>query len=200
MSSALMDELDDLDDRHMRRLMAGHDDALDALMDRHAQRLFHYLFRCLQDEEDAADLSQECFVRVYRHRSRYTPGRRFSVWLYAIATNLLKDRYRWRSRHPGTSLNADAEGSNAALIDVLPDNDPSPDQAAQARERSDAVRSAVSALPEALRLPLILAEYEALSQEEIGNLLGCSAKAVETRLYRARQFLRARLGRLLGAD
>ncbi|MBX3747017.1 MAG: sigma-70 family RNA polymerase sigma factor [Verrucomicrobiae bacterium] len=192
--------MDDPDDRDMRRLMAGHDDALDALMDRHAQRLFHYLFRCLQDEGDAADLSQECFVRVYRHRTRFTPGHRFSVWLYAIATNLLKDRYRWRSRHPSTCLSADTEGPNSALIDVLPDTDPSPDQAAQARERSNVIRSAIAALPEALRQPLILAEYESLSHEEIGTVLGCSTKAVETRLYRARQTLRTRLARLLGAD
>jgi RNA polymerase sigma-70 factor (ECF subfamily) len=72
-----------------------------------------------------------------------------------------------------------------------------PGEAVQERERAEAVRQAVAALPEALRIPLILAEYEEKSQVEIGGIIGCSAKAVEVRLYRARQHLRASLAPLL---
>ena len=180
-----------------RRLASGHDDALNELMQRHGEKLFHYLIRCLQSEEDAADLTQEAFVRVYQNHAKFDPNQRFSTWLYAIASNLVKDRYRYRTRHPQVSLDAENEATRNDFRETLSEQKPSPSETAQAEERAEAVRRAVAALPEELRTPLILAEYEDRSQAEIGEILGCTAKAVETRIYRARQQLRASLGGLL---
>jgi RNA polymerase sigma-70 factor (ECF subfamily) len=188
---------DELDAADMRRLVSGHDAGLSELMERHGEKLFHYLIRCLQSEDEAADLAQEAFVRVYQHRDRFDGGQKFSTWLYAIASNLVKDRYRWRSRHPQVSLDAENEQTGHSLSDRLPAHDPTPSDCLQADERADAVRRAVAALPDDLRMPLILAEYEERSHVEIGGILGCSAKAVETRIYRARQQLRASLGGLV---
>src|SRR5512135_3734180 len=109
----------------MARLNAGHDAALNALMDRHAERLFHYLMRQLNNETDAADIAQETFVRVYHHRASFQPNQSFSTWLYTIATNLLRDRFRWRKRHPQVSLDADDE-QTAAFKEALPDTAASP--------------------------------------------------------------------------
>jgi RNA polymerase sigma-70 factor (ECF subfamily) len=190
---------DEQDEQDMRRLAAGHDTALNELMDRHTEKLFYYLLRSLQCEEDAADLAQETFVKVYQSRTRFDPSHKFSTWLYAIATNLVKDRYRWRSRHPQVSLEAENDRTGIALGETLPEARPSPFESVEAEERADAVRRAVAALPEELRLPLILAEYEERSQAEIGSILGCTAKAVEMRIYRARQQLRSSLGSLLEA-
>ncbi len=183
----------DLEDREdMARLNAGHDVALNALMDRHGERLFHYLLRQLNNETDAADLAQETFVRVYHHRARFDPGQRFATWLYAIATNLLRDRFRWHKRHPQVSLDAEPDGAGAS-VDTLPDGSASASERLVAEERAVEVRAAIESLPEELRTPLILSEYEGLSHAEIGAVLACSAKAVETRLYRARNHLRKRL-------
>jgi RNA polymerase sigma-70 factor (ECF subfamily) len=99
-------QLDERDRADMIRLAAGHDATLNDLMERHAGKLFHYLVRSLQDDEDAADLAQETFIRVFQNRARFNPKQRFSTWLYAIATNLMKDRYRHRARHPQVSLDA----------------------------------------------------------------------------------------------
>lgn len=187
------------DARDMSLLVQGHEAALNDLMRRHGQRLFQYLLRSLQDENDAADLAQETFVRVFQNRSKFNPGQRFSTWLYAIASNLVRDRYRWRSRHPQVSLDAPNDDTDAALSDALPDAAKTPDQGLQTRERADAVRQAVAALPEELRQPLILAVYEELPQVEIAQILECSVKAVETRIYRARQQLRVRLAELVQA-
>ena len=90
----------------MARLVGGHAASLNELMDRHGERLFHYLVRCLQDDEDAGDLAQETFVRVYQNREKFDARQSFSTWLYAIASNLVRDRYRWRRRHPQVSLDA----------------------------------------------------------------------------------------------
>ena len=188
---------DELDAADMRRLVSGYDAALNDIMERHGERLFYYLIRSLQNEDEAADLAQEAFVRVYQNRAKFNGRHKFSTWLYAIAANLVKDRYRWRSRHPQVSLDAENEQTGNSLRDHLPAHDPTPSDRLQANERADAVRRAVAALPEDLRTPLILAEYEERSHAEIGEILGCSAKAVETRIYRARQQLRASLDGLL---
>jgi RNA polymerase sigma-70 factor, ECF subfamily len=163
------------------------------LMERYGQPIFHYLIRILQNEADAADLAQETFVRVYQNCRKFDPGQKFSTWLYAIATNLARDRLRWRQRHPQVSLDAENEESGAKLGDVLPEKSPLPDEALEANERAATVRAAVAALPEELRVPLILAEYQEQSQAEIAVVLNCSVKAVEMRIYRARQQLRERL-------
>lgn len=185
---------DELDTSDMRRLASGHDPALNDLMERHGKRLFHYLIRCLKNEDEAADLAQEAFVRVYQNRANFNLRQKFSTWLYAIASNLVKDRYRWRSRHPNVSLDAENERDGETLHDHLTAPEADPSAGLLTNERAEAVRQAVAALPEGLRLPLVLAEYEDLSRAEIGEILGCTAKAVELRIYRARQQLRMELG------
>ena len=187
------------DAQDMARLVAGHEAALNDLMDRHAEKLFHYLVRSLQDEDDAADLAQETFVKVYQHREKFDPSQKFTTWLYAIASNLVRDRYRWRSRHPQVSLDAENEQTETNLKDTLSADEPAPDEQMQSEERAATVREAVAALPQELRQPLILAVYQGLSQAEIAEILKCSVKAVETRIYRARQHLRTALTELLQA-
>ena len=180
----------------MARLVTGHDPALGALMQRHGERLFHYLLRQLNNETDAADLAQESFVKVYQNAARFRPEQRFSTWLYSIATNLMRDRFRWHKRHPQVALEAETE-TGASLKDVMADSSASPSERLETSERAEEVRRAVQGLPVELRAPLILFEYEGLSHAEIGAVLGCSAKAVEVRLYRARGHLRKQLQKAL---
>ena len=190
-------DIDALDQADMERLLEGREAGLNSLMERHGRKLFNYLIRLLQNEEDAEDAAQEVFVRVYQNRARFDPNQRFSTWLYAIATNLVKDRYRYRTRHPQVSLDAENPATGDEFGENLPETAPTPSESAQAAERAAAVREAVAELPEELRTPLVLSEYEGLSYAEIGEILKCSAKAVETRIYRARKQLRMRLLRLL---
>jgi RNA polymerase sigma-70 factor (ECF subfamily) len=190
--------IDEQDREDMARLAGGHEAALNAIMDRHSERLFHYLLRQLNNETDAADLAQETFVRIYQNCARFRPDQRFATWLYSIATNLLRDRFRWIKRHPQVSLEAQNE-TGATLEDALPDPIASPSEQAAASERAEEVRRAVQSLPEDLRTALILFEYEGLSHAEIAAVLNCSAKAVEVRLYRARGQLRKHLEKKMQA-
>jgi RNA polymerase sigma-70 factor (ECF subfamily) len=180
----------DPDLQDMERLRAGHDAALNDLMARHAPRLFHYLLRELRDEGEAEDLTQEAFVRVYQNRDKFNPAHRFTTWLYTIATNLARDRHRWRARHPQVSLEAENSSGEGELKATLPAGDTGPQDALLASERAAAIRAAVARLPEELRIPLLLAEYEERSHQEIAVILNCTPKAVEMRIYRARQQLR----------
>lgn len=188
---------DGLDLIDMRELRVGHDAALNELMSRHGQKLYGYLLRLLQNEDDAADAAQEAFVRVYQNRLRFDERQRFSTWLYAIASNLVKDRFRWRTRHPQVSMDAEPQQGAGSIRDNLADEQPVPSDAVQRTERAAMIQQAVSNLPEELRTPLILSEYEGKMQSEIAEILGCTTKAVETRIYRARQRLRKDLGTLL---
>src|SRR5207247_4941206 len=136
-------ELDERDRADMQRLASGHEAALNDLMERHGPKLFNYLIRCLQNEEDAADVAQETFVRVYQNRAKFDTSQRFSTWLYAIATNLAKDRYRYRTRHPQVSLDAENEATGSDFRESLPDQRQTPGETLAAAERAEMVSRAV---------------------------------------------------------
>ena len=177
----------------MERLAAGHDPALNDLMERHAAPVFRFLCRMLDNEDDANDLAQETFVRVYRARASFRPGGKFSTWLYTIAANLARNHIRWRGRHPNVSLEAESDITDQTLAHTLPAKEPGPSEQVLAGERAAAVRDAVHGLPADLCEAIVLCEWEEQSVAEAAAILDTTPKAVESRLYRARQILRKRL-------
>ena len=186
-------EADARDRADMERLIAGHDVALNDLMERHATPVFHFLCRMVGNEDDANDLAQETFVRVFKSRDSFRTEQKFSSWLFTIAANLARNHFRWRSRHPALSLDAESDEKKQSLGSTLPANSPSPSEESLANERAAAVRTAVKNLPEDLREAIVLCEWEEHSVAEAATILETTSKAVESRLYRARQHLRERL-------
>ena len=186
-------EADARDRADMERLVAGHDAALNELMGRHAGPVFRFLARMVANEDDANDLAQETFFRVYRARASFRTSERFSTWLYTIAANLARNHFRWRGRHPNVSLEAETDTPEQSLGSILPSDAPPPGEAALASERAAAVRAAVSRLPEDLREAIVLCEWEERSMAEAAAILGTTPKAIESRLYRARKILREQL-------
>jgi RNA polymerase sigma-70 factor (ECF subfamily) len=186
-------DADALDQADMERLAAGHDVALNDLMERHSTPVFHFLCRMLGNEEDAVDLAQETFVRVYRARESFRSNSKFTTWLYTIAANLARNHFRWRARHPNVSLEASSGTTEESLGSTLPSNEPVPSDQALAAERAAAVRAAVNRLPDDLRDAIVLCEWEEHSLAEAAAILDTTPKAVESRLYRARKSLRKEL-------
>ncbi len=184
---------DALDRADMEKLQAGHDAALNSLMDRHAAPIFHFLCRMVGNEDDANDLAQETFVRVFKSRASFRAEQKFSTWLFTIAANLARNHFRWRARHPNLSLDVENPATEQSLGSTLPAGSPAPDEAALAGERAGAVRLAVGNLPEELREAIVLCEWEELSVAEAAAILKATPKAIESRLYRARKMLRERL-------
>jgi len=190
-------ESDARDRADMERLMAGQDTALNDLMERHATPLFHFLCRMVGNEDDANDLAQETFVRVFKSCKSYRPEQRFSTWLFTIAANLARNHFRWRARHPNLSLDAENPVTEQSIGSTLPANTPTPKEAAITGERAAAVREAVQQLPEDMREAIVLCEWEERGVAEAATILETTPKAVESRLYRARQILREQLKRWL---
>lgn len=188
-----MEPTDALDRADMERLMAGHTAALNDLMERHATPVFHFLCRMVGNEDDASDLAQETFVRVFKSRDSFRANEKFSTWLYTIAANLARNYFRWRSRHPAISIETETGDSEQTLGGTLPADNPAPGEVALAGERATAVRQAVGQLPEDMREAIVLCEWEEHSVAEAAAILETTPKAVESRLYRARGILREQL-------
>jgi len=181
----------DIDIALMLRLAGGEDLALNDLISRWRDRLAAFLLRMVGDHATAMDLTQETFVRLYTSRKTYKPTAAFSTYLFHIATNLARTQARWRKRHPTVPM----EDENREIRHEAVDSLPSPDESADLHERADLVNRAIAALPEDQREALLLFTVEGMSQAEVAAALGCSPKAVEVRVYRARQLLRETLAK-----
>ena len=188
----------DLDLPLVRALQGGDDRALNELMARHKEGVHRFLYRCVGREEEAGELAQECFVRVYFRIGQFRPTARFSTWLYQIALNLARDYLRSR-RHRQERLTsplaagANGEPGESGEERELPAPGADPAGNLERQERLDAVRAAIAGLPEPLREALVLTALEEKSHHDAAAILKTSPKTIEMRVYRARKALAERL-------
>ncbi|MDI1314867.1 sigma-70 family RNA polymerase sigma factor [Prosthecobacter sp.] len=173
----------------MHRLSAGEDLALNEIMLRWRERVCAFLLRMVGDHATATDLAQETFVRLYTSRKSYKPSAAFSTYLFHIVANLARSHARWKSRHPTVPM----ENECGVLVHDPVDPSPAPDAAAELAEKAHFVNQAIARLPAEMREALLLFTVEQMSHAEIATVQRCSAKAVEVRVYRARQMLREML-------
>jgi len=174
----------------MLLVQRGDEAALGALINKWELPLKRLLARIVQNSRDSEEIAEAAFVRVWENRARFRQGAEFRPWLFAIGINLARNRLRWWRRRPEVALDAWMESGAGS------DRDNGP-AALERNERIEAVRSAIAALPLSLREALVLHEYEQLSHAEIAAALNCTSKAVERRIYRAREKLRESLERWL---
>jgi len=178
------------DNELARRAAAGDDGAFSELVRRHKDGLYRLLRRYTGDPEDAYEAAHEAFIAAWAALHRYDPTRPFGAWLRVIAINKARDRGRRalvRRLLFGSRSLEESEAMDAA------DPAASPDQALIVRQRTQALDRAIAALPPQLKAPLLLTAFDGFSQQEAGDILGVSAKTIETRIYRARKLLAERL-------
>ena len=189
----------DPDAELMVRLLAGDDAALNQLIDRWQKPLASFILRYVGNEADSIELAQETFVRLYHNRSRFNFKSKFSTWLFTIAANLARNHVRWNKAHPTVPLQ-NANGVDDTSDDFCIPIERTPSALVERAEISELVRVAIQTLPHDLKPAILLYEYEDLSYDIIAGILGCSPKAVETRLYRARKLLRKKLDSIYLTD
>lgn len=157
------------------RSRAGDDDAFGELVRRNQDAVFNLAWRMTGSWHEAADLTQEAFIRAYRKLHTYRPEYAFRNWVMGIGANLAKNLFRTRSRRQR------AEEGLAAVQD--------PDAAAAARPRDEALEAALRRLPETLRTALVLKHMEGMSYEEVARTLGIGISAAKMRVARGRDEL-----------
>jgi RNA polymerase sigma factor (sigma-70 family) len=174
----------------VQRSREGCHEAYRELVELHRDRIFRFCHGWTGNAADAEELCQDVFVRAYSALPRYEGPDRFLGWLHRIAKNRCHDHHRSRGRRQA-ARNRPIEPESCDRL-VCPT--PAPDEQAVGSEQSAALTRAIAQLPERLREVIVLCALEGMSQEACANLLGCSVRAVEGRLYRARTELAALLG------
>ncbi len=185
----------DSDFECLHRIRRGDGGGLDDLMKRHGDALYRFVLKSTAHPEDAADLVQETFVRVFRHASVYRQSGAVKTWIFSIALNLCRDRARRAARRRWLSFDSGGrEGKDHGIGELtLADLSPGPAERAEEREIERMVAGAIRDLPEKLRTPFVLCVLDGHAQAEVAEMIGASIKTVELRVYRARQQLRATL-------
>lgn len=180
-------------------LRSGEDQALNRIMQRWERPLFAFAYRYLQSQADAEDIAVEVFARLYENRERLRADTRLSAWLFTTAANLCRNQLRWRRRHPSISFDEAPREDGLAPSETVADAERTPEAVALDHEALEAVQHCLEELPHEMKVAVLLHYFEQLSYREIGAVLGCSERGVETRLYRARQYMRPSLERYFGA-
>lgn len=184
-------------------LKAGCEEAFAWLIAEYSQAVYSLVYRTLDDSSDAADTTQEVFIKVFRGIRGFHGESSLKTWIYRIALHEASNQRRWWFRHRGreTSIepeqNAEKHHSALPLRDLLEDNGLSPLDCAQASELREMVESELRAVPEPYKTTLILRDVEELSYDEIAEVTGVSLGTVKSRLTRGREGLRRRLERQL---
>lgn len=192
-STAKRYELRDPDVRLMLQVRAGSAEAFEELMLRYQNRLVTVLQHMVGNRDQAEDLAQEVFLRVYRSRESYKPGAKFSTWLFTIANNVASNARRSRSRRKEVNIDGRKSGPMGAKpLEQLATaaSGQMPTRQLDKAEMRDIVRVAVSALNERQRMAVLLNKFEGMSYADIAETMQMSAQAIKSLLSRARGNLR----------
>jgi RNA polymerase sigma-70 factor (ECF subfamily) len=167
--------------------LGGRTQAFQELVERYQKRLLNFVYRTIGDRERAEDLVQEVFIRVHRHLHRFDQTKKFSTWIYTIASNLAKNELRNRSRNPLVLFQA-MKKSWEADHRPLQFEDPHhrPDDLYRQRHLRELVEWAITQLPEHHREVFVLRELEGRAYEDIAEIANCNLGTVKSRLNRAR--------------
>lgn len=172
----------------VRSVLEGDVNAFETLVIEYEKNVYAITQRMTGNSEDAADMTQETFIKAYNSLSSFRGDSKFSVWLYRIATNVCLDFLRSRSRKPAISLSVEDEDGEEAQLEIS-DESQSPERLLERDLTRDAVRRGLKALAPEYRQILLLREIQGLSYEEISDVLSLETGTVKSRIFRARKRL-----------
>jgi RNA polymerase sigma-70 factor (ECF subfamily) len=187
--------LRDPDIRLMLRVRADDPEAFGEIVERFQHRLVAVMNHLVNPADEAEDLAQEVFLRVYRVRKKYTPKAKFSTWLFTIANNLALNALRNRKRRPVLPLEVQDSGAFGLRPggNAPPASNEPPTHNLQQKELADVIRQALDGLNERQRVAIVLNKFEDMNYADIGEVMDLSTKAVKSLLSRARTKLREAL-------
>jgi RNA polymerase sigma-70 factor (ECF subfamily) len=178
----------------MLRLKAGELECFDYLMNKYRRPIVHFMFRMVHNQAIAEEMAQEVFLRVYRSRETYRAEARFTTWLYRIATNLAVNHARdTKNERTAPTIHLDEPDPETGSMHDVADSTPTIESDMLRRERMNAIKQHVLALPERQRMAVLMHKYQEMDYKQIGAVLKLSESATKSLLFRAYQTLRERL-------
>jgi RNA polymerase sigma-70 factor (ECF subfamily) len=180
-------------------LQSGSDSAFDYLVSYYHSSVFNLVYGILSDRADAADVTQEVFLHVFRGIRGFRGGSSLKTWLYRISVRQALNHRRWCWRHHRMQTSIDAEGTENSPVLELKDDEATPFEQCAAHEVQVTVRRALANVPPVFRSAVILRDLEGLSYEEIAEVLEVSVGTVKSRIMRGRRMLKEILDPLLHA-
>ena len=180
----------------IRAFQGGDKAAFDELVLKHQHKLFNLCYRFLGDYQEANDVAQEIFIKVYRSLKKFRFESSFSTWLYRIAVNTSKNKFKsveYRQKKKMVSLDNPVSHYNSSPTNKMQDEAHSPVRELEKKERMRVIQEAINALPPEQKVVVTLRDIEGLSYEEIVEITGFNPGTVKSRLARARMDLRKKL-------
>jgi len=180
----------------IEKLKSGDTRAFDALVDQYGGHVYGMLLKITKDPEEAADLTQETFLRALKGIKKFRGDSGIRTWLFRIAINQSRNRFRWwkrRKKDEIVSIDTKLGDTESTLADVIPDQSTDPEQDLVNSERHRQLTKAISELPEAYKEAVILCDVKGCSYEEIAGILEIGIGTVKSRIARGRRELRLKL-------
>jgi RNA polymerase sigma-70 factor, ECF subfamily len=181
--------------KRIKQVLKGDQNAFAEIVEIYKDKVYQICFRMLGNRHEAEDIAQEAFLRAYVNISSFNQERKFSTWLYRIATNLCIDRIR--KKKPDYYLDTEIPGTDGLdMYSQIAASGKTPEAEVEGMELQEAVQKEISALPEKYRSVIILKYLEDLSLNEISEILDMPLGTVKTRIHRGREALRKQLRKL----
>jgi len=172
----------------VRKVLGGDANAFETLVLEYEKNVYNIALRMTGNSEDAADMTQEAFIKAYNSLQSFRGDSKFSVWLYRIVSNVCLDFLRSKNRRPTVSLSVEDDDGEDTQLDVA-DESQSPELLLDRKLTRESVRRGLDSLPPDYRQILLLREIQGLSYDEIAQALGLEVGTVKSRIFRARKRL-----------
>ena len=177
----------------IEQCLKGQQSSFSELIDEYKNMVFSLSYKMTNSLEDAEDISQEVFIRVYKSLYNFNPNYKFSTWLYQMTLNLCRDRFR-KGKIPSVSLDSPLNKDDQKdLRSIIPDNQNNPEDIIMGVEQTNFINDLITSLPLKYREVIILRHLKDLSYDEMSKILNISLGSVKTRLFRARELLKNKL-------
>jgi RNA polymerase sigma-70 factor (ECF subfamily) len=177
----------------IEQCLKGQQSSFSELIDKYKNLVFNLAYRMTNNLDDAEDISQEVFIRVYKSLYNFNPNYKFSTWLYQVTLNFCRDRFK-KGKIPSVSLDAPLNKDDQKnFSSLIPNNENNPEEIFIEVEQSNFINALISSLPPKYREVIVLRHLRDLSYDEMSKILNISLGSIKTRLFRARELLKNKL-------
>lgn len=189
--------MNDIERLLIKKSKSGDVEAFEQLIFDYQKKAYNIALRIMGNQEDAKDMCQEAFIRIYKSIEGFKEQSSFSTWMYRIITNVCLDEIRRKKKNDTVSMDSTFETQDGEMHFEVASEDDTPEEAYIRSEKKRAILKAINELNEEYKTAIVLRDIQGFSYEEIANILCCSIGTVKSRINRGRNILKDKLRTLL---